>query len=493
MLRPEDRERLRGRAAEAVRRARRHGEALAAITVRMPRRRRPDGDRRRLAPRAARRGSASSRPTATASRSPALGCVAAIDERGPDRFAAAARRWRALAERAACDDPDGPRGSGPVAVGGFAFAADGGGAPHWAGYAPASLHVPEVALARRGDDVRLTLAALARPDDAPDDARRAPRGAAPASCARRPLPLLDPDPAGPLPRRQRDAARALRGGGRPRRSSASAPARSTRSCSRARSRSTRPRRTTRRACSASCARRSRPATSSAPRAATARSSPRARSCSSAARGCAPGTLALAGLDAPQRRPGRRRPPRRAAPALRQGPRGAGDRQPPDRPRAAAAQRLGDRGRGAGRREDGEHPAPGDADPRAARPPGRARSSSPGCCTRRRPSAASRIAAAAPLIPALEGLDRGWYAGPVGWTDRAEDGEFCVALRCALLTRRGRALLRGRRRRARLRPGGRAGRDRGQAAGAAAGPRRLTARATACSPSTMTAACRATRA
>ncbi|GAC1524058.1 MAG: isochorismate synthase [Thermoleophilaceae bacterium] len=37
-----------------------------------------------------------------------------------------------------------------------------------------------------------------------------------------------------------------------------------------------------------------------------------------------------------------------------------------------------------------------------------------------------------LIPALEGLDRGWYAGPVGWMDLAEDGEFCVALRCALL-------------------------------------------------------------
>ena len=41
--------------------------------------------------------------------------------------------------------------------------------------------------------------------------------------------------------------------------------------------------------------------------------------------------------------------------------------------------------------------------------------------------------AAPLIPALEGLDRGWYAGPVGWTDASGDGEFCVALRCALLT------------------------------------------------------------
>jgi isochorismate synthase len=40
--------------------------------------------------------------------------------------------------------------------------------------------------------------------------------------------------------------------------------------------------------------------------------------------------------------------------------------------------------------------------------------------------------ALPLIPALEGFDRGWYAGAVGWTDLAEDGEFCVALRCALL-------------------------------------------------------------
>jgi salicylate biosynthesis isochorismate synthase/menaquinone-specific isochorismate synthase len=42
------------------------------------------------------------------------------------------------------------------------------------------------------------------------------------------------------------------------------------------------------------------------------------------------------------------------------------------------------------------------------------------------------AAAARLIPALEGIDRGWYAGPVGWTDANEDGEFCVALRCALV-------------------------------------------------------------
>jgi menaquinone-specific isochorismate synthase len=41
-------------------------------------------------------------------------------------------------------------------------------------------------------------------------------------------------------------------------------------------------------------------------------------------------------------------------------------------------------------------------------------------------------AAARAIAALEGMDRGWYAGPVGWMDATEDGEFCVALRSALL-------------------------------------------------------------
>lgn len=37
-----------------------------------------------------------------------------------------------------------------------------------------------------------------------------------------------------------------------------------------------------------------------------------------------------------------------------------------------------------------------------------------------------------LIAELEDLDRGWYAGPVGWMDATDDGEFCVALRSALL-------------------------------------------------------------
>ncbi|MGZ5420091.1 MAG: chorismate-binding protein, partial [Solirubrobacterales bacterium] len=41
-------------------------------------------------------------------------------------------------------------------------------------------------------------------------------------------------------------------------------------------------------------------------------------------------------------------------------------------------------------------------------------------------------AALAAIDELEDMDRGWYAGPVGWMDAAEDGEFCVALRSALL-------------------------------------------------------------
>jgi len=41
-------------------------------------------------------------------------------------------------------------------------------------------------------------------------------------------------------------------------------------------------------------------------------------------------------------------------------------------------------------------------------------------------------AALDLIRRRERLDRGWYAGPLGWLDRHGEGEFAVAIRSALL-------------------------------------------------------------
>jgi salicylate biosynthesis isochorismate synthase/menaquinone-specific isochorismate synthase len=80
----------------------------------------------------------------------AVGCVRAIRAAGANRFAAVAAEWRRLADGAEADAPDGPAGAGLVAVGGFAFAPEGGTARHWNGFAAAELIVPEVALARRG-------------------------------------------------------------------------------------------------------------------------------------------------------------------------------------------------------------------------------------------------------------------------------------------------------------------------------------------------------
>ena len=47
-----------------------------------------------------------------------------------------------------------------------------------------------------------------------------------------------------------------------------------------------------------------------------------------------------------------------------------------------------------------------------------------------------------LIAELEGMDRGRYAGPVGWVDSAGNGEFGVALRCAQIEDRALRLFAG---------------------------------------------------
>lgn len=51
-------------------------------------------------------------------------------------------------------------------------------------------------------------------------------------------------------------------------------------------------------------------------------------------------------------------------------------------------------------------------------------------------------AADDLIDRLEGMERGWYAGAVGWMDASGDGEFAIALRCGLLWEDGARLYAG---------------------------------------------------
>jgi menaquinone-specific isochorismate synthase len=47
-----------------------------------------------------------------------------------------------------------------------------------------------------------------------------------------------------------------------------------------------------------------------------------------------------------------------------------------------------------------------------------------------------------LIGELEAMDRGRYAGPVGWVDAAGDGELGIALRCAQVEGRAARLFAG---------------------------------------------------
>ncbi len=359
----------------------------------------------------------------------ALGTVTRLQASGADRFARVAAAWRELTAGAVADAPDGPPGAGLVALGGFAFAPDGGHAPHWAGFASADLVVPEVALARRGDDVRLTLATLAAPDDVPEEL--AERLAARAAALRLdPLPLLDPAPVGrfrvdsvaPPEHYEGAVARAverIRAGAfekivLAREVTVQAPsahdAAAVFGVLRAGFAS----------CYVFCAGRGDAAfVAASPELLIRRDGHRAQ------------TVALAGstrrsadpavddhlgeqlLRSDKDREEQAIVVRRIARALRPY---AVWVAAPDEPTLIKVANI-------------QHLAT----------PIRAQLTNPlsavelaGLLHPTPAVGGEPHAAAAPLIPALEGLDRGWYAGAVGWTDANDDGEFCVALRCALL-------------------------------------------------------------
>ena len=154
------RERLRGHLRAAVRDARRHGSGVAAASWRLP----AGADPSAIVLASRRAGEAwmcFEQPERSRSAIAALGAAVSIEERGPERFARAAARWRELVERAHMDAVAGPPGSGLIACGGFAFAADGGASPHWSRFAPASLVLGEVTLARWGEETWCTVSSAA--------------------------------------------------------------------------------------------------------------------------------------------------------------------------------------------------------------------------------------------------------------------------------------------------------------------------------------------
>jgi isochorismate synthase len=442
-----DRERLGARLELAVTRARRSARpTLATLTLPLP----ADVDPSAVACASRRPGEPwflFEQPERGARALAALGEAATLTSSGPGRFAGVADRWRALAAAAVSDPPDDPSRGGPVAVGGFAFAADGGADSAWSGFEPASLIVPEVALTREqrladrsaasaqdapGPRVRLTLSALAAPDDTAEELLARLEGRV-RELRSQPLALLDPAPVGryriasamPPEHYEAAVARAVElirrgelekvvlarevlvhaGGG---------------------------------------------ASNFDPAALFGVLREGFPACSVFCVGRGDGAFVAASPELLVRREGHRV----SALALAGSMRRSADPAVDDHLGEQLMHSEKDREEHAIVIRRIEHTLRPHALWTAAPPeptlvkvaniqhlgtPIRAQLAQPldviELLELMHPTPAvggEPLARARPLIPALEGLDRGWYAGPVGWADATGDGEFCVALRCALL-------------------------------------------------------------
>ncbi len=425
-----ERDRLERSLQEAIRRARSSGgEVLAALTVAAG----PGLDPSAAAFASRRPGEpwfCFEQPERGGSAVAALGSVRELRARGPDRFKRVAAAWRRLARMAVADPAEGPPGAGLLAVGGFAFAPDGAAGRTWSGYPRSSLTVPELSLARREGEVRLTLAACATPDDTVEGLLERLEGRLAELRPATSLPLLDPAPTGryevssglPPEHYEEAVARAVERirAGRlekvvlAREVQVHAPIAHDPGAVLGILREAFP------SCYVFCVGRGDAAfLGASPELLVRREGQRAS------------TLALAGSTR-----------RSADPAVddhlgEQLLRSGKDREE----QAIVARRI--------ERTLEPHSvwvtrAP---EPVLVRMANIQHLATPIRAQLARPMGAIDLAgllhptpavggepfaAAEPLIPALEGLDRGWYAGPVGWTDAGEDGELCVALRCALL-------------------------------------------------------------
>jgi salicylate biosynthesis isochorismate synthase/menaquinone-specific isochorismate synthase len=360
----------------------------------------------------------------------ALGAAHVLAASGPGRFRELAARWRALAAGALCvDDGSGPLGSGLVAVGGFAFASDGADAPEWDGFPPASLIVPRLAIARHRGRARLTVAVAVSPDDDPDELLAAAQTRL-SELRADPLPLTDPAPVGryrvqsPMPPSHYEDAVA-------------------RAVQRIRAGELRKLVLAREV-------RVHAPVDHDPGAVLGLLREAFPSCYVFAVGRGDATFVAASPELLVRREGQRA----STVALAGSTRRSAD--------PAVDDHLGERLlRSDKDREENEIVvrritralAPHSVWVTAAHEPGvvkvaniqhlatpiRAQLAAPldaielaGVLHPTPAVGGEPWGVAAGLIPALEGLDRGWYAGPVGFCDRSGDGEFCVSLRCALL-------------------------------------------------------------
>jgi isochorismate synthase len=113
----------------------------------------------------------------------------------PDRFAAAARDCAEVLRDALADTELDRPATGPVWVGGFAFAPDGGATPEWSGLPPVHLVLPELSLVNTGGECLATVIVVCRGGD---DAAATARGALARleTLSWEPMPLDDPQPAG---------------------------------------------------------------------------------------------------------------------------------------------------------------------------------------------------------------------------------------------------------------------------------------------------------
>jgi menaquinone-specific isochorismate synthase len=362
-----------------------------------------------------------------------LGTAQALESRGPGRFREVAVRARDLGRRAFVDDPaedpGRPAAAGPVFVGGFAFADDGGQTPEWSSLAPASLVLSELSFTRHRGEARMTVSVVVHPDRAHRLNHTLERVTAMAEAH---MPLIDPDPvqptrvasAAPPSHFEQAVERAVERIQQgelekivlAREVRAHAPAPPDPGAVLGALRDVFP------ACFCWCV--------GTPELAFVGASPELLVRRDGARAQ---TVALAGTTR-----------RSADPAVddhlgEQLLRSVKDREE----QAIVARRI----------ERTLEPVSvwvtAADDPVLVKVQNVQHLATPIRAQLADPLPAVELAgmllptpavggepreAALPLIPALEGLDRGWYAGAVGWTDLAEDGEFCVALRCALLRR-----------------------------------------------------------